>query len=149
MRRTVASLVVSSMLVFAGGVPAVALDTQAVVSPFADVPNTDPFAEAIVWLAQEGITLGCNPPANDRFCPGDVVTRGQMAAFLVRALDLSDRGSVDFSDDDGSVFEAEIERLATAGITLGCNPPVNDRFCPEDAVTREQMAAFLHRALPG
>ena len=36
-------------------------------------------------LAQAGITRGCNPPTNDRFCPTDFVTRGQMAAFLRRA----------------------------------------------------------------
>jgi hypothetical protein len=70
-----------------------------------------------------------------------------MAAFLVRALDLSAGDSVDFVDDDGSVFEADIEKLAAAGITRGCNPPTNDRFCPDDSVTRGQMAAFLHRAL--
>lgn len=33
--------------------------------------------------------------------------------------------------------------------TRGCNPPVNDQFCPEDAVTREQMAAFMHRLAVG
>src|SRR5690606_1831895 len=32
-------------------------------------------------------------------------------------------------------------------ISRGCNPPRNDRFCPDDYVTRRQMAAFLHRAL--
>jgi len=32
--------------------------------------------------------MGCNPPTNDRFCPNDYVTRGQMAAFLARGLDL-------------------------------------------------------------
>ncbi|MDH4307732.1 MAG: S-layer homology domain-containing protein [Acidimicrobiia bacterium] len=37
--------------------------------------------------------------------------------------------------------------LAAAGVTRGCNPPVNDRFCPAEPVTRGQMAAFLHRAL--
>ena len=94
-----------------------------------------------------GITRGCNPPTNDRFCPGDTVTRGQMAAFLVRALDLEDRLGDPFRDDDGSLFEADIERLAAAGITRGCNPPVNDLFCPDDTVTRGQMAAFLVRAL--
>jgi hypothetical protein len=70
-----------------------------------------------------------------------------MAAFLVRALDLPAAPGIDFVDDDGSVFEADIEKLAAAGITRGCNPPANDRFCPNDAVTRGQMAAFLHRAL--
>jgi hypothetical protein len=45
------------------------------------------------------------------------------------------------------VFEGAIERLAQAGITLGCNPPANDRFCPDDSVSRGQMAGFLRRAL--
>ena len=71
-----------------------------------------------------------------------------MAAFLVRALGYTDPGDGDlFIDDDESIFEADIDRLATAGVTKGCNPPVNDRFCPKGYVTRGQMAAFLHRAL--
>lgn len=105
------------------------------------------FQSDIQALAQARITLGCNPPDNDRYCPTDPVTRGQMAAFLVRALDLAGSPGDRFVDDDGSVFEADIQALAQAGITLGCNPPANDRFCPTDEVTREQMAAFLRRAL--
>jgi hypothetical protein len=104
------------------------------------------FESDIEWLAESGITKGCNPPANDRFCPDARVTRGEMAAFLVRALGLSDGLDDPFVDDDGSIFERDIERLAAARITLGCNPPTNDRFCPQANVTREQMAAFLVRA---
>jgi hypothetical protein len=99
-------------------------------------------------LAEAGITKGCNPPANDRFCPEANVTRGQMAAFLVRAFGYTDVGSGDlFIDDDGLIFETDIDRLGTAGITKGCNPPTNNRFCPDDVLNREQMAAFLYRAL--
>ncbi len=99
-------------------------------------------------IALVGVTKGCNPPFNDDYCPDSYVTRGEMAAFLVRALGLSDDGGRDwFGDDDGSVFEADINKLAAAGITLGCNPPANDSFCPQDRVSREQMAAFLVRAL--
>jgi hypothetical protein len=106
------------------------------------------FENAIDKLGTAGVTQGCNPPANDRFCPDRLVTRGQMAAFLVRALGYSDDGGGDrFSDDDDSVFENAIDKLATAGVTQGCNPPANDRFCPDDPVTRGQMAAFLKRAL--
>jgi glucose/arabinose dehydrogenase len=98
-------------------------------------------------IAAEGITLGCNPPVNDRYCPSDQVTRGQMAAFLVRTLGLTADGGTDwFSDDDGDVFESDINKLAAVGITKGCNPPDNTLFCPSDRVTREQMAAFLVRA---
>jgi hypothetical protein len=103
--------------------------------------------DAIVWLSEEGITKGCNPPANDRFCPDDPVTRGQMAAFLVRAFGYTNSGSGDyFEDTNGNTFEGDIDRLRVAGVTQGCNPPSNDRYCPDDPVTRGQMAAFLGRA---
>ncbi len=52
-----------------------------------------------------------------------------------------------FTDDDTSIFESDINDLAEAGITLGCNPPANDNYCPEDTFTRGQMAAFWRRAL--
>lgn len=51
-----------------------------------------------------------------------------------------------FSDDDGSVHEARIEIVAALGITAGCNPPLGDRFCPGETITRAQMMAFLARA---
>src|SRR5690606_21014306 len=77
------------------------------------------------------------------------VTRGQMAAFLHRALPKLKTGkATDFGDDNGHVFEADIQWLSATGITKGCNPPSNTRFCPDQVVTRGQMAAFLHRALP-
>ncbi len=69
-----------------------------------------------------------------------------MAAFLNRALHLPATNTDYFIDDDGTLFENDINRLAAAGITKGCNPPVNDKFCPVDTVTRGQMAAFLHRS---
>ncbi len=114
---------------------------------FDDVPESNIFHDEIIWLASQRITMGCNPPDNTLFCPGDPLTRGQMAAFLVRALELTDDGGGDlFVDDNGSVFEHDIDKLGTAGVTRGCNPPLNNRFCPNDAVTRGQMAAFLVRA---
>jgi len=111
------------------------------------VDDNEHFAEgAIEAIAAEGITNGCNPPTNDRFCPDDNVTRGQMAAFLVRALGLPATSEDFFNDDQGSVFEGAINRLAAAGITKGCNPPTNSRYCPDDSVTRGEMAVFLARA---
>ncbi len=117
-----------------------------------DKPFTDTASSVhegdINALAATGITRGCNPPDNDRYCPTAVVTRDQMAAFLVRALKLTDDGGGNaFVDDDGSIFESDIAKLAASGVTRGCNPPVNDRYCPTETVTRSQMAAFLHRAL--
>jgi hypothetical protein len=163
------------------------------------------FENAIEWLAQENITLGCNPPTNDLYCPDGKVTRGEMAVFLSRAFNLPatgtdyftddtglfyegaanrlaeagltvgcgpsqycggreiDRGefaamlaralslpatTVDhFTDDDGSIFENAINKIAQAGLTEGCNPPASDRFCPTQKVSRGQMAAFIKRAV--
>ena len=106
------------------------------------------FEADINAIAEAGITKGCNPPDNDRFCPDREVTRGQMAAFLVRAFGYTDSGDGDlFTDDDDSIFESDIDRLGTAGVTKGCNPPTNDRYCPDALVKRDQMASFLSRAL--
>jgi TolB protein len=106
------------------------------------------FENDINRLAKAGITKGCNPPANTMYCPDGYVTRGQMAAFLVRALGYTDNGGGNlFIDDDDSVFEGDIDRLGTAGVTKGCNPPANTMYCPDSYVTRGQMAAFLTRAL--
>lgn len=104
-----------------------------------------PFEADINSLAAAGITRGCT---STRFCPDDPVTRAQMAAFLTRAFQLREGAGLNlFGDDDGSVFESDIDRLATARVTLGCNPPDNTSYCPDADVTRGQMASFLRRAL--
>jgi len=126
------------------GVPAL-YEIEAPGYGFSDTTGTA-FGTEIEWIAVSGITLGCNPPVNDGFCPNDPVTRGQMAAFLNRALELPAGTGQTFSDTAGNVFLADIEAIVAAGITKGCNPPVNDQYCPDALVTREQMAAFVARA---
>ena len=134
---TAALLVVLPMTAFAAELPP--------GGTFLDDDNS-PHQGAIEAIAAAGITRGCNPPLNDHFCPRDSVTRGQMAAFLVRALDLPATTETPFTDTTGVFFD-DINRLAAAGITRGCNPPSNDRYCPNSPVTREQMATFLARGL--
>ena len=63
------------------------------------------------------------------------------------AADLPPGGS--FIDDDGNVHEPNIEAIAAAGITTGCNPPIGDQYCPGNRVSRAEMAAFLLRATGG
>jgi hypothetical protein len=96
---------------------------------------------AINRLRKAGITTGCTAT---RFCPNRLVTRGQMATFLARALALPPAGDDYFNDDDGTAHEDSINRIFEAGITTGCSA---SRFCPDGIVSRAQMAAFLHRAL--
>jgi hypothetical protein len=42
----------------------------------------------------------------------------------------------------GHTFHADIDALVTAGITAGCG---GANYCPDDLVTRGQMAAFMNR----
>ncbi|MET0567245.1 MAG: S-layer homology domain-containing protein [Acidimicrobiia bacterium] len=65
---------------------------------FTDVPNSHTFHNAIGWLKDHNITVGCNPPANTQYCPDDNVTRGQMAAFMKR---LAENNVVDAATLDG------------------------------------------------
>lgn len=109
---------------------------------FSDVPASHPFFIEINRLATAGVTLGCG---GGRFCPSAAVTREQMAAFLVRGFGLTATSGVAFSDvSPSSPFAADINRLATAGITTGC---AAGRYCPAAPVARDQMAAFLQRAM--
>ncbi len=108
--------------------------------PFSDIAGSA-FIADIAWVAQQGISLGCG---GGRYCPTDIVTRGQMASFIARALNLPAAGTDYFPDDAGSVHEADINRLAASGITQGCGGGL---YCPTAPVTRDQMASFLSRAL--
>jgi len=102
-----------------------------------DLNTHEAFIEAIAAI---GVTSGCG---YETYCPGDKVTRAQMASFLTRALDLPPASGDYFGDDNGSAHEDNINRVAEAGITLGCG---NGNYCPNDNVGRDQMASFLARA---
>jgi len=91
-----------------------------------------------------GLTVGCAPT---KYCGANQIKRAEMAAMLSRALSLPGTSLNRFVDDDGSTFEIAINKIAEAGITVGCNPPRYDRFCPDDRVTRGQMAAFIQRSV--
>ena len=104
------------------------------------------FEADIEWLFSAGITKGCNPPVNDKYCPNDNLTRGQLAAMIARALALPATSTDYFTDDDGTVFEADINKIAEAGITFGCNAD-GTNFCPDGQVTRGELAAMFDRGL--
>jgi len=112
---------------------------------FGDVPRGHWAAAWIEQLADEGITSGCG---SGNFCPDTIVTRDQMAIFLLRAKHGSSytpppaSGAV-FSDVSAGYWAAPwIERLAAEGITGGCTAT---QYCPASQVTRDQMAVFLQR----
>jgi hypothetical protein len=51
-----------------------------------------------------------------------------------------------FTDVPNShLFHTGISWMKDNNITVGCNPPANTQFCPDDNVTRGQMATFMKR----
>ena len=106
-----------------------------------DVPEDATHADAIEWIVEMEISTGYQ---DGSYRPALAVTRGQMATFLTRALDLPD-GEVSFSDvSDTHTHAASIAALAEAGISVGYD---DGTFRPEASVTRGHMATFLTRAL--
>ena len=111
---------------------------------FLDVGAGDFAASFIEQLASDGITAGCG---NNNYCPDAEVTRSQMAVFLLRAkygASYSPPTATGvFSDVDLGYWAVHwIEQLAAEGITAGCG---GGNYCPDAAVTRDQMAVFLVR----
>jgi len=114
---------------------------------FADVPAGYWAAAWVKQLAAEGITGGCGAGI---YCPDATVTRAQMAVFLLKGVHGSGYnppavgGSTGFGDVPvGYWADKWIKRLAAEGITGGCGAGI---YCPNDDVTRAQMAIFLVKA---
>ena len=146
-RGFVAVLVVIALSVAAPGLMPAA-GAHGSHSEFADVLVSGTHSAAIADLAGTGVLDGteCEP---DGFCPEEPMQRWVMAVWLVRALDGGDPVGGErprFGDvGTGDWWAAHTERLAELGVTEGCSAdPI--LFCPEDAVTRAQMATFLVRA---
>jgi hypothetical protein len=103
------------------------------------------FADDINALAAVGIAFGCT---ETDYCPDRPLRRDEMAELLVRSFGYENPDIVDlFGDDDASEFQPSINALGVNGITKGCNPPENDRFCPDRTLSRAEMATFFARAL--
>lgn len=78
--------------------------------------------------------------------PGVSRVRGTVLAVfavLVMAFPLGVLASHQFGDvSNGNLFHNDIDALVDAGVTAGCG---GGNYCPNQAVTRGQMAAFMNR----
>jgi hypothetical protein len=90
-------------------------------------------------VAAAGLMGGCG---ETEFCPDSGATRGQLAAIFVRGLGLAPGGPNAFDDDDGHIFESDINAVAAAGFTGGCG---ERRFCPDSPVSRQALRDLLGR----
>ncbi len=116
---------------------------------FADVPLSHWAAGPIEQLYLDGVTSGC-ATAPLRFCPSEDVTRASIAKFLLLArygtafVPGQATGTVFGDVPAGHWAGAWIEEFYRLGFTGGCSASPR-LFCPDEDVTRAEMAVFLHR----
>jgi hypothetical protein len=145
------ALVAGSLVVGAGPAGAAVRDVQTFACPpglttdFTDVAGTTHEA-SIACAVHYDLTAGTTPTT---YGPSVVVTRGQMATFLMRLLfgaapEPGDFDPSGFTDTAGSPHEGSIDGLVALEIASGTSATT---FSPDEPVSRAQMATFLHRAL--
>ena len=145
LRRTISMLgtvaTASAVLAIAAGPPAFGQ-----TAGFDDVPGDAYFSTPITDLSTSGVFGGTL--CDEGFCPDEPMDRATMAVWTVRVLEGQDPiplAESRFDDVDADSFYAPfIERMFQLEVTKGCGD--GSRFCPDQIVSRAQMAVFLSRA---
>ena len=108
---------------------------------FSDVSANAWYTEAISWASENKVMKGMG---EDKFSPATALTRAQFVMILanIEGADLSVyKDTQSFSDvPKGRWYSAAIEWAKDKGVTSGVS---DDRFAPDDNVTRQQLARFL------
>ena len=146
-RRRAVGRAVAAAVALLAAVLGVSSPAAAQTGPFTDTAQDAYYSGAVGALAGGGVFDGTEC-AEAMLCPGEPVDRKTMAVWTVRVLDSGDPAPVPdsgFSDVAADSFHGPfIERMAELGVTTGCGD--GTKFCPDDTVTRDQMAVFLTRA---
>lgn len=122
-RRRVTTIAATLAMII--GVPVAVIAAHS----FIDVPDSNQFHGSISWMKENGITIGCNPPANTEFCPEDNVTREQMASFMRRLAETEASTGIGVTDpaDEVTVSGTTYVELLTleAAATAEANVTLN------------------------
>lgn len=111
---------------------------------FADVPATQWYGDAVGFLAARSLTNGTG---EGRFSPNTPITRGEFVTLLMRAYGIQpDAAGADNFDDAGDnvYYTGYLAAAKRLGIAAGVG---GNRFAPDQTITRQELVAFLHRAL--
>ena len=111
------------------------------VNPFADVPASAYYYDAVLWAVEQGITAGTSATT---FSPDATCTRAQIVTFLYRADGTATTSNKPFVDVADSAYYVDAVKWAVAGgVTAGTSATT---FSPDASCTRAQIVTFLYRA---
>lgn len=112
---------------------------------FSDVSDSDWYADAVGFIAARNITSGTSK-TTATFSPDATLTRGQFITLLMRAYGIEpDTNSSDNFSDAGNTYYTGY--LAAAKQLKISNGVGNNKFAPEQAVTRQEMFTLLYNVL--
>ena len=139
----------AQMMAFLARALGVADGAATLTSRFADVSAGSWYSSYLERLADLGVA---EPYEDGTFRPSEPLSRSDMAVFLTRAfshISAVSEPTGAFEDVPAdAAYAAEVEAVLAAGVTQGCSAEPM-RYCPDESVTRAQMASFLTRALEG
>jgi len=111
------------------------------VNPFTDISEKDWFYGDVMFVYENGLMLGTSKTL---FSPHGTAMRGMMATILWRMEGSPvPKGKNSFTDVEAGKWYADAITWTTEnGIFAGYG---KDKFCPDDPITREQLAAIFYR----
>lgn len=108
--------------------------------PFTDVADSAWYADAVQYMLDNGMMNGTTATT---FSPDETTTRAMIVTILHRLENEPAAAASDFTDvATGSYYTGAVNWAAANGIVNGVS---ETGFAPDDAITREQMAAILYR----
>ncbi len=114
---------------------------QAINTYFSDLADASWAIEAINYLAEKKVLAG---KSQGVFAPNDNVTRAEFAKILVTAFGLTQKADIAFTDVSADSWYYDAVSIAVgSGIAKGMS---DDRFGPEENITRQDMSVMLMNA---
>ena len=108
---------------------------------YTDVNASDWYYEAVQFVANKGITQGVSSTSFD---PDGKVTRAQFIVMLCRAYNIEERTGDNFSDAGNTWYTGSLAAAKQLGISQGIG---DNKFAPDDEITREEMVVLLYNYL--
>ena len=110
------------------------------IEKFADVVNTAWYHDGVHYCLDNGLMVGTSETS---FSPDANITRGQIVTMLWRKDGSPAASGGDFADVASTAYYAQaIAWAASNDIVTGYG---DEKFGPDDSITREQLAAILYR----